>query len=270
MTDARKETAELWDREIERWLAGQREVSEELRPWFNIYRGKGEGAPNLRGFPEPFLGDLFGRPKAAFLALNPGPVYPAFQYAPDGVFVEELQSEAYTSWAAHWRYLDEKKPRVEGGLRFHGKRLNFLRRWCSDESLGGESMLAFELYPWHSESLNAPFVFTRQALALLDRYLWQPLNESEVKYIFGVGAPWLKRFPELGLQVLGFLATPKKAQSGDHVVEFSCNRRMVVCRTTSGAVAIGMQTFGGYPAPPNPGDTEILRRALEDRGWVPE
>jgi hypothetical protein len=106
-SDPRVQLRELWDRETRRWLEGQREVSDELRPWFNAYRGKGDGITNLEAFPEPFLGDLFGTPKAVFLALNPGPVYAEFQYT-GGVFVEELRDQSYTQWASRWRYLDDQ------------------------------------------------------------------------------------------------------------------------------------------------------------------
>lgn len=266
-SDPRCRLARLWDAEIHRWLQGERQPSAELRPWFNIYNGTGDGAPNLEAFPEPFLGDIFGAPRAVFLALNPGPVYEEFQYT-RGTFVNELREQSYTQWAARWRYLDEGKPRVEGGLKFHGKRFRFLQRWVDDSSLGRDAMLAFELYPWHSQKLNAPFRLGSISRSLIRRYIWEPIDASGARYIFGVGAPWLRLLPDLGLQVLGHIATPAKARDRDEVVGFSCERRVVVCKTERGAVALGMQTFGGFPAPPNPDDTRILKEALQHRGWV--
>jgi hypothetical protein len=129
-------------------------------------------------------------------------------------------------------------------------------------------MLAFELYPWHSEELNAPFRWSDDARNLVRIYVWEPIAASDAEYIFGIGAPWLRLLPALGLEVMGHIATPAKARDKDEVVAFSCERRIVVCKTQRGAVALGMQTFGGFPAPPNPDDTRILKQALERRGWL--
>lgn len=262
--DARKETAALWNREIERWLSGERVVSEELRPWFECYKGRSDrGRPNLQAFPEAFLGDLFGTPKAAFLALNPGPVYPKFQYAPDGIFVRELMKQPYTTWAARWRYLDPSKPRVEGGLRFHSRRLDFLRRWLGDETLNGDSMLAFEVYPWHSQELDDDFDWNEAVRSLLRRYLWDPMAAAGVAYIFGVGADWLELFEDFDLPILGVLG------EGGERVPFEKKRRILVSRPAPGTIALAMNNFN-RPAPPNAGDTVVLREALAERGWVPE
>ena len=260
-SDPRDRLAELWDTEIRAWLQGRRDVSDELRPWFGAYRGSGEGAVNLEPFPEPFLGDLFATPKAVFLALNPGPVYEEFQYA-GGFFVQELEREGYTSWAARWRYLDEEKPRVEGGLRFHGKRLKFLRRWYGDSSLSGDSMLAFELYPWHSQKLNAPFRWSDAALRLVREYVWEPIAASGAEYVFGVGADFHREFESLGTEILGVLG------DGGEPAAFTKRRRVTVARSAPGVIALGMNNFN-QAAPPNEADTAILKEALHERGWIP-
>lgn len=257
----RERLAQLWDIETQGWVQGRRDVSGALRPWFDTYKGTGEGAPTLAAFPEPFLGDVFSAPKAVFLALNPGPVYEEFQYA-GGLFVQELERERYTSWAARWRYLDEEKPRVEGGLKFHRKRLNFLRRWYGDPSLGGDSMLAFELYPWHSQKLNAPFRWSGEARRLVRQYVWEPIAASGAEYIFGVGADFAREFESLGTQILGVLG------DGGESAPFTKRRRVTVARPTPGVIALGMNNFN-QPAPPNEADTAILKEALHDRGWVP-
>lgn len=182
--DGRARVSQLWDEEIGRWIAGDRVVSEDLRAWFNCYKGTGEGAPNLEAFPEPFLGDLFAEPKAVFLALNPGPVAPEFQYV-SGIFVGEIRAMgSYSAWARSWPYLRDPW----GYNRHHHTRMGFLRRWYADSTLGGAEMLAFELYPWHSEILNARFRWTDKARHLVDRYVWQPISASGAEYVFGVGA----------------------------------------------------------------------------------
>lgn len=260
-TDPRVALSQLWDEEIGLWLSGVREVSEELRPWFNAYQGNGPGEVNLEAFPEPFLGDLFARPMAVFLALNPGPVAVDFQYA-DGIFVKELRKASYSGWAAKWRYLDRERPRVDGGLKFHGKRLNFLRRWYSDEGLDRRAMLAFELYPWHSEKLNAPFRWSEGARSLVKRYVWDPIGASGAQWIFGVGAGFQKVFESLGLEILGVLG------EGGEPVPFNKKRRVAVARPNMGVIALAMNNFN-QAAPPNAEDTITLRRALEERGWLP-
>ncbi len=239
-------------------MVGDRVVSDGLRAWFDSYKGTGDGAPNLEAFPEPFLGDLFAQPRAVFLALNPGPVAPPFQYA-GGSFVDEIKAMgSYTEWASSWPYLREPW----GYNRHHQTRLGFLRRWYADSTFSGKEMLAFELYPWHSETLNSRFRWSAEARYLVDRHVWQPISAAGAEYVFGVGAPFEREFEALKMPILGLLGV------GGEPVPFEKKRRVLVAQPARGVIALAMNNFN-QAAPPNERDTKVLRNALEERGWTP-
>ncbi|MDP8942577.1 MAG: hypothetical protein M3N16_00405 [Actinomycetota bacterium] len=58
--------AERWERAVDAFLAG-RPLPADLEEWrVEGYRGAGAGAVDDQALPEPYLGDLRGRPRAAF------------------------------------------------------------------------------------------------------------------------------------------------------------------------------------------------------------
>jgi hypothetical protein len=82
VTDARDRVRDLWEEVTRDFLAGRESWQRgPLAEWRAAY----SGVVDEQAMAEPFLGPLFGQPKAAFLALNPGPVKSEFQY-PGGVF----------------------------------------------------------------------------------------------------------------------------------------------------------------------------------------
>lgn len=255
---ARERISTVWDAEVEAFLGGKREVASELKPWFNSYRGVGEGIVDVEAFPEPFLGPLFGRPKAAFLALNPGPVYGEFQYS-DGIFVKELQHTTYTEWAARWRYLDEQHPRVEGGLRFHRKRLRFLRWWLDDPALDRSDMLAFELYPWHSQKVTAVM---RPDPRMIKDFILDPIAESGAEYIFGFGSPWFDVLDGLGLEQIARLGA-----GGDSYPTEVTSRTVAAYRAPAGNQIV-IEKHSGGAGPPSEKESMILREAFIERGLL--
>jgi hypothetical protein len=256
---ARTRLAQLWDAEIRRFLNGEPTPSPELQPWCDSYSGTGEGAVDLEAFPEPFLGPLMGSPKVAFLALNPGIAYPEFQYRPDGVFVKELERERYTDWAARWRYLDEERPRVEGGLRFHRKRRSFMRNWFDDQSLDRSDMLSFELYPWHSKMLSDSL---KPDLATVSEFILEPIAEAGIRHTFAFGADWIRVLDGLGLDRIVTLG------AGGEPYRSSVESRTFVMFKGSGDNLILVGKQQGSAGPPSPTETKILRQELEARGLV--
>lgn len=255
--DARGRLSRLWDAEIARFLEGDTSVSPELLPWFESYSGRGDGTVDTKAFPEPFLGPLMGRPKAAFLALNPGQVYERFQY-PGGVFVKELEQTTYTEWAARWRYLDSDHE-VVGGLRFHGIRLRFLRGFLDDASLGPEDMLAFELYPWHSKKVTAAMAPDPQTI---ERFILEPIAESGAGFIFGFGSPWFRILEELGCEEICRLG-----EGGDAYATSVKSRIVRVFEGTGGAKVVIEKHMGGA-GPPSVSETELLRSEFLRRGLL--
>lgn len=105
----------FWDDTISAWLDGGSCVPSEIAAWFDCYRGTGRGQVDPEAFPEPYFGDLRSRPAAVVLALNPGEVFPEFQYR-GGHFANEIRHlGAYSMWAKGWPYLREHDPRVTEG-----------------------------------------------------------------------------------------------------------------------------------------------------------
>jgi hypothetical protein len=122
--------AKVWDQVIADFLEGK---PTNTRPpidcWCKSYTGPGV---ELEAFPEPYLGDLFGEPKAVFLALNPGPAAldvkserGDFQ-SRTGIFANEIRKiGSYRAWASSWPYF--RKP--WGHNSHHFPRMEFLKRW---------------------------------------------------------------------------------------------------------------------------------------------
>lgn len=214
MTNAAQELAQLWDGVIDHWLQGGSSVPSALKPWFDVYSGKGRGEVNPEAFPEPFLGDLTVRPAGVTLALNPGEVFEEFQYR-DGTFANEIREMgSYTKWASTWPYLRTESPRLPGGrgFDFHNKRWTFLKNWYGTTSVPASRMLAFELYPWHSTGLTRSIIFKSEtARAFIERYIWNPIVDSGTPFVFGVGKDWLPILRTLATEevvTLGFEGEP--------------------------------------------------------------
>lgn len=258
-SSARTRLVQVWDAEILRFLKGEPTPSPGLQPWFKSYSGKGAGAVDLDAFPEPFLGPLMGSPKVAFLALNPGIAYPDFQYRPEGVFVKELEKETYTDWAARWRYLDEEKPRVDGGFTFHDQRRTFMRNWFDDASLDRDDMLSFELYPWHSKMLKASL---KPEAVTVNEFVLEPIAEAGIRHTFAFGADWIGVLDGLGLDRIITLG------EGGEAYPTSVKSRTFVMYRGQGDTRILVGKHQGSAGPPSASETKILRDELAKRGLL--
>ncbi len=177
--------AEIWDDAIAGFLRGEEtNVRPPLDKWFGAYSGRGKGKVDLSCFPEPYLGDLLGSPRAAILALNPGGGVPSFQDK-DGTFANEIRAMgSYREWAKSWPYLGGSWEKN----RHHQSRMSFLQRWFRDGNLQPKERIDFELFPWHSHAVTGPMV---PAPEIIRKFIWEPLAELNVKFIFAFGRPWL-------------------------------------------------------------------------------
>ncbi len=205
---------------------------------------------------EPYLGPLFGQPKAAFLALNPGPVKREFQYR-DGKFPCEISEhyKSYHAWAASWPYLRAPWKRTSSHTT---SRLRFLKDWCADPSLGPEAMLAFELYPWHSERLTSRL---RVPPKIVREYVLDPISASGAPVVFAFGADWFRLIREqahdLALQIVAVLGPEGDRPCPGRVT----SRSVVVAKATSGMTLI-VEKKRNHPSPPARDDTLLLREAI--------
>lgn len=178
MASAIADITTYWDTAVDRWLAGESAVPEDLRSWFTSYRGKGDGASDVEALPELWHGPLDpARCRVVFLSLNPGRVQPEFQCR-DGIYASEIRNEfgSYTAWAASWPYLREPwtaSPHHSPHAHLP-RRLKFARHWSGDPSLPASAMVHFEMYPWHSTKLNAPLKPHRQ---IVERFVLNPIGE---------------------------------------------------------------------------------------------
>ena len=159
----RSEVVDFWNRELARWVQGDREMSNDATRWRESYAGKGEGAVDLTVFPEPFVGPLAGQPSLVMLGLNPGPPSLQFQ-GPDGVFTQQVADQGYESWAASAPYTSELWERVNSRNKYHRDRLAFAQRFNYDESIHPKDLLYLELYPFHSKRVSAPVSYTHLTL----------------------------------------------------------------------------------------------------------
>lgn len=267
MTNAAQGLKELWDEVVAGWLEGGSTVPDELKPWFDSYGGKGRGTVDPEAFPEPFLGDLTTKPSGVVLALNPGEVFPNFQYR-DGHFANEIrQLGSYSRWAATWPYLRDEGPRLPKGRgrKFHNMRWSFLKNWYRAPALPASTMLAFELYPWHSTGLTAPILMSAPDVAhFIERYIWQPIIDSGAQYVFGVGKDWFPVLRSLASEELVTLG-----RDGEPCPFTEPTRTVLVCRGP-GEMLIIVNKIGNVASPIPARDTEILQQELLKRGILKE
>ena len=246
---------ETWDEAVDDFLAGRTSLSPDLAAWFASYAGKGSGAVDPEAMPEPFLGPL--KPhgaKVVFLALNPGRPF-AFQRR-DGFFAKRVREcGSYSKWAATWPYIDgDWEAANQPPNRHHQARLKFMRTWFGDEGLTAESMVAFELYPWHSTRVTATI---RPDPELIKRYIWEPIAELGRPLVFAFGAPWFPILRDhLELDVVASLG-----RGGDDYGSSVPSRSVVALEGPNG-VKVVAERHAGSAGPPSAAETAKLKTAF--------
>jgi hypothetical protein len=250
---------EMWNTAVAQFLAGGPSVPLGLEDWHSSYRGSGSGRVQEDALPEPFLGSLV-RPRAVFLALNPGKADLRF-HGRDGVFADQISTAgSYSAWAASWPYLNEPWLGEKGKNRHHATRLGFLRNWLDEPNAPCDAMVAFELYPWHSAIVNRAM---RPEPGFISRFVLQPIAELGVP-VFAFGAPWfpiLERLPGLRVAArLGF--------EGQNYGSAVPSRTVMVLTDDRGLIIVA-EKHNGSACPPSPRETVLLRLALERFAALP-
>lgn len=238
----------FWDAEIDRWVSGNTEVPDRLKPWFNSYHGRGHGEVRLDVFPEPYTGRLIGNSApVVMLGLNPGAAVPRFQ-APGGVFFEQLKTLRYSEWAATVPYASKEWESFAGPNRFYQNRFAFARRLLSDPNWSVVNGVYFELYPYHSSGVNASM---EPPGDIVREFVLDPIGELDTQHVFAFGKPWFSVPARIGLPAGRVLSARWEIPS----------REARIYSLPSGQDLIVMAQ-NGYAGPPGPGDTETLARAL--------
>jgi hypothetical protein len=204
-------------------------------------------------FAEPYIGDLRGTPRFVILGLNPGQAVLDFQ-ARDGIFAKEIRKAgSYSAWAASHPYLGETWTRVHRRNRYHSARLRFARGWLDDPGLTPNEMVTLELYPWHSRRVTAPIVTPTD---IIEKFIWQPLAEIPVDFVFAFGKPWLGACQRLDLPELS-----RWGHGGQDFGSPVASRTVVVFKLSSGQRVIVLWQ-SGYAGPPALDDVQRLRERL--------
>jgi hypothetical protein len=255
---ARAHVAEIWDKVVDGFLAGDSDLPSDLEEWAEAYHGQGNGEVEWDALPEPYLGPLDRQPRAVFLALNPGASSQEMQ-SRTGLLVDEIKRMgSYRAWAASWPYLRDIWVKNMGRNRHHTSRLTFMRRWWDQPGLKADDMLSFELYPWHSPRLTAP---VRPDPELIQRYVFAPLEELDAPPIFAFGADWFSMLEH-------HLRLPVRARlgvGGDPYPTQAAGRSVVVFSLPSGATVIAVK-HRGSAGPPSASETLLLQEALTSVG----
>lgn len=247
----------LWDETLDDFL-GRRPTNERepLDRWFRGYAGKGVGQVDTSCFPEPYLGDLDGAPRAAVLALNPGRATPAFQGV-DGTFSDEIRRfGSYREWAKSWPYLRDPWNAAEprGYNHHHRGRMVFLRRWFRDPSMESDARVDFELYPWHSTSVTARM---RPEPGIVRDYIWGPLSELPIEFIFAFGGPWIEVLPYLpGVEIVDWIGDGGRPYATTS--KPTAKRTVIKASTPTGAWFIFEKHSGGA-TPPSANEMNIIK-----------
>ncbi|MFT4220512.1 MAG: hypothetical protein QM611_08355 [Microbacterium sp.] len=239
---------EFWDREIERWVGGDRAIPPRLQRWFESYSGKGHGEVRLDVFPEPYTGRLVdNHAPVVMLGLNPGAAVPSFQ-APGGVFFEQLKTMSYSEWAATVPYASKEWESFAGRNRFYQNRFAFARRLLDDPRWPASDGVYFELYPYHSSGVTAAMSPPGDVLR---EFVLDPIGELDTQHVFAFGKPWFWVPDRIGLRA-----------GRDLNVEWStAGRQARIYPLPSGQDLIVMAQ-PGYAGPPGAADTAALMNAL--------
>lgn len=248
----------FWDDAISAFLSGGPAVPSPLEDWARSYRGGGRGAVVFNAFPEPFLGPLLGQPAGVFLALNPGQAHLHFQ-GRDSVFATEIRAlGSYSQWAASWPYLRNPWVTEMGKNRHHESRLSFLKTWTDNPRLAADSIVAFELYPWHSTSvtgaLRPPATIVRDMVLEPVRALGAP--------VFAFGAPWFAMFDALHLELVDMLG------AGGRPYGSEVPSRTVAVWKGQGDLTVIAERHSGSAGPPRRSEALRMRGAIFDAGHL--
>jgi hypothetical protein len=135
------------------------------------------------------------------LGINPGVAYPRLQ-ARGGIWAERVRAVGFSHC---FQRSPEEDP--ENWRRIHGGRsqywvhvMPFIRRWIDGATI--DDVLAIELYPWHSPNVQTAGINTPADLA--QRFVFGPIAELNVRYVFSFSRPWLGVAERLGLKRLHY------------------------------------------------------------------
>lgn len=164
----------------------------------------------------------------------------------DGIFAREIRERgSYSAWAATSPYLGEEWSRINGRNRYAWSRLRFAREWLEDQELAADQLLTLELYPWHSTRVTAPIAPPTE---IIEDFVWQPLADIDVDFVFAFGKPWLRVCDALGLPEVG-----RWGRGGVDLGSPVASRTAVAFALPSGQwVVVSWQS--GYAGPPGSED----------------
>ena len=257
---SRARVADFWDEVLARWLAGGDHLIPPLERWLGSYSGSGDGAVDLDHYPDPYVGDLRGvqhEPRLVLLGLNPGVGYDALQ-GPHGIWSERIRERGYS-------YCFDRSPAEDpvSWTALHGKPsaywaklTKFTQRWLQDPTSGVADILNFELYPWHSNKINAPMT---PPADLIEHFVWEPVQEIGVPVVFAFGAAWFNIVESLGLPLVarfgaGGRPFPEPVSGGWTLGAY---------QLPSGQLAV-VSAQPGYAGPPGEQRTELMRALLDE------
>jgi hypothetical protein len=245
----------FWDWVTQQWLAGKDPLPDPLPGWYRSYSGLGAGAVTREAFAEPYVGDLRGDPRFVTLGLNPGAASLPFQGL-DGIFANEIRRRgSYSAWAASGPYFGEEWSSVHGRNRYAWSRLRFARDWLDDPRLSPSQLLTFELYPWHSTKVTAPIA---PPPSIIDEFVWQPLAELPIEFVFAFGKPWLRACDALCLEEYARWGAGAADLGG------AVSSRVVVAYALPSGQTVVVSWQSGYAGPPGHPDALRLRELVRE------
>ena len=231
-------------------------MDEPLPRWFASYAGTGRGAVTREGFAEPYGGDLLGvdtEPKLAILGLNPGGYLPEFQ-SRQGLFADELRRVgSYSTWVRGAPYASDLWTDRHGKNRYGNTRLTFVSRWVGLSETTSGDLFTFELYPWHSTGVTGSM---RPPPDIMDRFVWQPLSEFAMPFVFAFGREW-----DMAAKALDLPCVRQLGRGGEDYGSLVASRSVRVYELPSGQRLV-VEWHSGSAGPPSANETELLRAAL--------
>lgn len=252
----RDRVADFWDEVLARWHPGDAHLVPPLGRWHDSYAGLGEGRVDLDHYPDPYVGDLRGvrsEPRLVFLGLNPGIGYDALQ-GDAGVWTRRIRDQGYSRC---FRRSPAEDPdtwkAMHGGKEsaYWRNVIRFAQRWVDDPTASVSDLLNLELYPWHSKKIAGTMDPPRE---LIDRFVWQPVQEVPVQEVFAFGRAWLDVCRDLGLEELATYGPDTEPVPGSAMNHW----RVSLFRLPSGQLVVASSQMGSG-APPGAERVRLLR-----------
>lgn len=152
-------------------------------------------------------------------------------------------------------YFSARWEGAKGANAYSASRHRFLSAWTGHD-LSPSQVVDFSLFPWQTADWKGDaFIGDR---ALVEEYVLEPIASTGARWAFGFGKDWWDIISSLGLRELDRLG------DGGRPYPTQVDHRRWLVAQGPGELRIAAMRLDSMPIPPTAGETEDLRRVLEN------